>query len=230
VFAIVTEPFSHGTAREGSKVLKGSGFGGGGRNDDGVFHGIVFLKGFDELGNGGTFLTDSDVDTVELLVLVLAIIPPLLVEDGVNGDGGFTGLTVTNDKLTLATTDGNHSINRLNTSHHGLVDRATGQDTRGLERRTATLAGLNGTLAVNRVTQSIYDTSEKTRADGDIDNLACTFDSVAFLDESIITEDGDTDVVSFQVEAHSANTRSEFHHLFGYNNIPALTHASPSVY
>lgn len=215
VLAVVTEPFTHGAAREGGEVLEGSSLGSGGGNNDGVLHGVVLLKGLDELSNSRTLLADSDVDTVKLLVLFLTVVPPLLVEDGVNGDGGLSCLTVTNDELTLATTNGNHGVNGLETSHHGLVDGATGQDTGGLEGGTATLSGLDGALSVNRVTESVNDASEETRTDGNIDNLAGTLDGVALLNETIVTEDGDTDVVGLQVQAHATDARREFHHLFG---------------
>ena len=36
--------------------------------------------------------------------------------------------------------------------------------------------------------------------------MAGTLDGVAFLDEGIVTGDGDTDVVGLQVEAHSTDT------------------------
>jgi hypothetical protein len=48
------------------------GLGGGGGNNDGVFHGVVLLKSLDELGDGGSLLTDGDVDAVKLLGLVVA--------------------------------------------------------------------------------------------------------------------------------------------------------------
>ena len=46
---------------------------------------------------------------------------PLLVDDGVNSDGGLSSLTITNDQLTLATTDGHQGIDGLDTSlkHRG---------------------------------------------------------------------------------------------------------------
>ena len=206
MLAVVTEPFTHSASGEGSEVLKGSGLGSGGGNDDGVLHGIVLLEGLDELSDSGTLLTNGDVDTVELLGLVVAVVPALLVEDSVDGDSGLAGLTVTNDQLTLTTTDGNHGVDGLETSHHGLVDGATGQDTGSLDGGTATLGGLNRSLSVNRVTEGVDDTSEETRADGNIDNLAGTLDGVALLDETIVTENGDTDVVGFQVQAHATNT------------------------
>ena len=75
MLAVVTEPFTHSTTREGSKVLKGSSLRGGGSNNDRVFHRIVLLKSLDELSDGRTLLADSDVDTVEFLGLVLNIVP-----------------------------------------------------------------------------------------------------------------------------------------------------------
>jgi hypothetical protein len=68
-------PLSHGGTSEGSDVLEGSGLGGSGGNDDGVLHGVVLLKSLDELGDGGTLLTDGDVDAVKLLGLVVSVVP-----------------------------------------------------------------------------------------------------------------------------------------------------------
>lgn len=154
---------------ERSQELQRSGLGGGGGDNDGVLHGVVLLEGLDELGNGGSLLTDGDVDTVQLLGLVGGVVPPLLVEDGIQSDGGLSGLTVTDNQLTLATADGNHSIDGLETGLDGLVDRATGQNARGLDLGTGSLLGVEGTLAVNGVTEGVDDTAEQLRADGHID-------------------------------------------------------------
>jgi hypothetical protein len=67
----------------------------GATDDDGVLHSIVLLEGLDELGNGGSLLTDSNVDTVKLLGLIIAVVPALLVQDGVKSDSSLSGLTVT---------------------------------------------------------------------------------------------------------------------------------------
>jgi len=169
VTAVVTEPLTHGATSEGSNVLQGSGLGGGGSNDDGVLHGILLLEGLDELSDGGTLLADGNVDTVQLLGLVAGAVPALLVEHGVESDGSLTGLTVTNDQLTLTTADGHHGVDTLHTSLDGLVDGLAGQNAGGLELGTALLLGVQGALAVNGVTQSIDNTAEQLRADGDID-------------------------------------------------------------
>jgi hypothetical protein len=160
---------THGATREGSQVLKGSGLGGGGGDNGGVLHGVVLLEGLDELGDGGALLSNGDVDTVELLLLVGAVVPAGLVKHGVESDGSLSSLTVTNDQLTLTTADGNHGVDRLETSLDGLTDGLTGQNTGGLELSTAPLSGLEGTLAVDGVAESVDNTSKKSLADGNVD-------------------------------------------------------------
>ena len=160
---------THGGTGERRNILQRSGLGGGGSDDDGVLHGVVLLKGLDELSDGRTLLADGHVDAVKLLGLVVGVVPPLLVEDGVKSDGSLTGLTVTNDQLTLTTADGNHGVDGLKTSLYGLVDGVTGKNTGGLLLGTTLLSGLDGTLAVDGVAEGVNDTAEKSLADGDVD-------------------------------------------------------------
>ena len=47
----------------------------------------------------------------------------------------LANLTIT-DELTLATTNGHHCIDGLETGQHGLVDGVVGENTRGLDRST----------------------------------------------------------------------------------------------
>jgi hypothetical protein len=118
-------------------------------------------------------------------------------------------LTVTNDQLTLTTSDRNHGVDRLETSLYGLVDGLAGQDTGGLELSTATLGGLEGTLSIDGVTESVNDTSEKSLADGNVDNLSGTLDGLTLLDETVRTEKHNTDLAGFQVHAHALDTGGE---------------------
>jgi hypothetical protein len=156
-------------AGEGSNVLEGSGLGSSGGDDDRVLHGVVLLEGLDELSDGGTLLANGDVDAVELLGLVVGVVPALLVEHGIESDGGLSGLTITDDQLTLTTADGNHGVDGLETSLHGLVDGVAGENTRSLELGTALLGGLDGTLSVDGVAESVDNASKKSLADGNVD-------------------------------------------------------------
>lgn len=61
---------AHAKRKTGQILLQGSSFGSGSSDNDCVLHGIVLLKGLDELSDGGSLLTNSDVDAVQLLGLV----------------------------------------------------------------------------------------------------------------------------------------------------------------
>jgi hypothetical protein len=151
MLSTVSEEFPDTCPGEWSNVLERSGLGGGGGNNDGILHGVIFLEGLDELGNSGSLLSDGDVDAVKLLGLVVSVVPTLLVQNSVKGDSSLTSLTIANDQLTLATADGHHGVDRLETSLHGLVDGSAGENARGLELGTARLFGVKGSLSVNGV-------------------------------------------------------------------------------
>ena len=68
----------------------------------------MIFKDLHNVRDSGSLLTDSDVDAVKLLgVLSIGVIEGgLLVNDGINGDGSLSSLSVTNNELSLATTNG----------------------------------------------------------------------------------------------------------------------------
>lgn len=65
------------------------------------------LEDSHDVGDGGSLLSDSHVDAVELsgLVGVGVVEGGLLVDDRVDGDGGFAGLSVSNDELSLTSSN-----------------------------------------------------------------------------------------------------------------------------
>jgi hypothetical protein len=138
-----------------------------------TFHSVILLECLDQLGNGGSLLTNGNVDTVELLGLVVGAVPSLLVKHGVKGDGSLSGLTITNDQLTLTTANGNHSVDGLEASLYGLVDGMARKDTGSLKLSTALLGGLDGALAIDGVSKSVDHTAEKSLADGNVDLIYC---------------------------------------------------------
>jgi len=222
VAAVVTEPFTDGTTSEGSQELEGSGLRGSGGNDDGVLHGIVLLKGLDELSDGRTLLTDGNVDTVELLGLIRAGVPALLVEDGIKSDGSLSSLTITDDKLTLATSDRDHGVNGLETGLDGLADGLAGENTRSLDLSAAALLGVERALSVNGVTETIDNTAEELDTDGNVDNFTGTLDGLTLLDETIGTEQHSTDLAGLQVQAHALDARGELDQLFGLDIVKTV--------
>ena len=111
-----------------------------------------------------------------------------------------------NGQLTLTTANGDHDVNELDAGYCELVGRTTGQDTGSLEGGMMALGSVDRSLSVDGVSESTNDTPEQPQANWDTDNLASMLDGVAFLDEMIVTEDGETDVAGFQVETHSTGT------------------------
>lgn len=61
-----------------------------------------------DVSDCGSLLADSDVDAEESLgvVGVGVVEGGLLVDDGINGDGSLSSLSVTNDELSLASANG----------------------------------------------------------------------------------------------------------------------------
>merc|ERR1711966_322243 len=112
MLAVVTEVLSHGASRVWGEELKRSGVRGSGSHDGGVLHGTGIFELLHDLGNGGALLANSDVDAVECLG-ISSLVHWLLVDDGVNGYSSLACLTVTNNKLTLASTDWDKSIHGL---------------------------------------------------------------------------------------------------------------------
>lgn len=89
MFAVVSEVLPHGAARVRGQVLQRGGVGGRGRHDDGVLHGVGIGQPLHQLGHRGSLLANGDVDAVQLLLLIGALVKALLVDDCVDGDGSF---------------------------------------------------------------------------------------------------------------------------------------------
>ena len=105
VLGVITEELANSAAGVGSQELERSSIGGSSSDDDGVLHAVSLLEKAADVRDGGALLADGDVDAVEGLGVVTGLEDGLLVDDGVDSDGGLAGLSVTNDQLTLATAD-----------------------------------------------------------------------------------------------------------------------------
>ncbi len=91
MLAVVSEVLSHGAARVWGQVLQRGSIRGGGRDHDGVLHGIGISQPLHQLSHSGPLLSDGDVDAVQLLLLISSFVETLLVDDCVDGNGGFAG-------------------------------------------------------------------------------------------------------------------------------------------
>src|SRR5690606_32489711 len=132
----------------------------------------VFLELAHYVGNGRRLLADCHVDTGHVLTL--------LVDDGINRDGGLAGLAVANDQLTLATADRHHGVDRLETGLHRLRHRLTRNHARRDLLDLVGKLGIDRALAVDRLTKRVDDAADQFGAYRHLENATGTFGRIAF--------------------------------------------------
>ena len=160
-------------------------------------------------------MADSNVDAVELCLLVATSVDRLLVQDRVEDDRGFTCLAVADDELSLTAADGDQCVDGLEARCHRLVYRFARQDAWRLDVDALSLFGLDWAFAIDRVTQRVHDAAQKRLADRHLDDRSRAFDRVAFLDRPVVAKNHDADVVRLQVQRHTANAAWELDHFAG---------------
>ncbi len=153
VLALLHEVLAHRATGIGRQVLKGGGLRGCGGDHDGVVHGSVLLQRGHDPGHLGPLLTNGNVDTGQVTVL--------LVDDGVEGQGCLSGLTIPNDELPLAPTDGDHRVDGLDPSLDRCVHALPHCNVGGDPLHGAGRAGLDRPFAVHRLAEGVDDTADQ---------------------------------------------------------------------
>ena len=201
--AIVTEVFAHGAARIGCQELHRRRIGSGGRDNDGILQRALFFQRLHQLGDGGTLLTNGDIDAIKLLRFIITGIDGLLVDDGVHDNGGLAGLAVTDDQLALATANWDQGVNRLDAGLHRLMHRFARDDARRLHLGAHAHHVSERTLAINWVAEAIHNATQQALAHGHVHNVTGTADRIAFLNRKVGAENHDADIVGFKVQRHA---------------------------
>ena len=208
MLAVVAVVLGHGATGVSRDVLQGSRVGSGGRDDGGVFHGTVLAQGVGHQGDRRFLLADGHVEAVNVGFF--------LGQDGVDADGGLTGLTVANDQFTLAAADRSHGVDGLQTRGHGLMHALTRDDTRGLDFHRADFFGFDRAEAVDGLAKGVEHAAHNLVAHRHGEDLAGTLDRIALLDAHIGAEQRDTHVVFFEVEHHTHDAAGEFQQFHGH--------------
>merc|ERR1719334_1919097 len=192
VHAMISEVFSHSNTRVRSKILQGSSIGSSGRHDSCVFHSISICKPFDNLGNSGSLLSNSNVDAVHFLLGISSIVESLLVDNSIDGNSSFSSLSVSNDQFTLSTANWHKGVDGLDTSLHRLADRLSWDNARSFNTNSESVL----------VSKSINNTSKNFHTNWDVHNSSSSLHNISFLDQFIVTEYDNTNVVGLQVKSH----------------------------
>src|SRR5207302_7970844 len=156
--ARIPEEFAYSAGGIGGNVLHGGGFGGGSGHDDGVVHGARIGQDLYHLRDGRALLPDGAVDADHVAAL--------LVDDGVQNDGGLARLPVADDQFALAAADGNHRVDGLDAGLQGLANRLAVHDAWRDALDGVALLGSNRSLAVEWHAQRIDHASDERVSNG----------------------------------------------------------------
>ena len=197
VLAVVDEVLAHcGTSHRGD-VLQRSGIGSGSVDDDGVIHRAVLLQGLLHICHRGGLLAHGNVDADHIFAL--------LVQNGIDGNSGLTGLTVADDQLALTTADRNHGVDGQDAGLHRLVNGLTMNNARSLELDRAGALGLDLALTVKRHAQRVHDTAEQSLAGRNLDQTTGGLNRVVFLDCCDIAQQNGAHFILFEVLCHTVD-------------------------
>src|SRR6202035_1025394 len=167
-------------------------------------------------------LADRDVDAADLLLLVAGGPVRALVDDRVDGDRGLAGLPVADDQLPLAPADGGHRVDGLDPGLQRLLHGLALHYRRSLGLQWAYLGGLDGALAVQRLTQRPDHAAEEGVADRDGQDLAGPLDLLGLLDLVELAEDDDADLAHRRVGRQAPDAVLELEQLAVHGRGQAL--------
>ena len=179
IFATIAEIFTHGATGIRSQVLHGGRIRSSGSHNDCVFQCAVLFELANNVIDSGCFLTNSHINASNVFAF--------LVDDGINSNSGFTSLTVTNNQLTLTTTNGYHGVNRLDTGLQWLGNRLTGNNAWRHFFDNIGFFGIDRAFAIDGLTQCIYNATTQFGTNGHFKNATGCFNRVTFGHTCIIT-------------------------------------------
>ena len=165
----------------------------------------MFRQGLDHLRDRGAFLADGDVDADDVLAL--------LVDDGVDGNGGLAGLAVADDELALSAADRDHGVNGLDAGLERLAHRLALHDARCDDLDLAEFLGGDGALAVDGLADAVHHAAHDGVAHGHFGDPLGPLDDVAFADLGVVAHEHRAHVLFFEVERHAHDAARELQEL-----------------
>ena len=214
VVPLVHEVLGQGAPGVGGDILQGGGRPRGGGDDGGVFHSPPAGQIFRQLGHRAGLLADGYIDAHHVLAL--------LVEDGVQGDGGLAGLAVADDQLPLAPADGEHGVDGQKPRLHGGVHRLALQDARGGGLHGAVALRLNGPFAVQRQAQGVHHPAQVALPHRHTGGFQGAADHAARPDLLAVAEEDAAQPLGAQVLHHALHAALE------HQDLPVLGVGQPA--
>src|SRR5574344_1032610 len=175
----IPEVLTQRTTSKWGVILKSSRIGGRGGNNGGIVHGTLLLEYLNDGRYRGGFLANRNVNTIDR---VASFVVGTLIDDRIDGDGRLSCLAVTNNQLALATANGNHGIDGLQSCLQRFFDGLTENDPGSLTLKGHFSGGvLNGAFAIQGIAQGVNDPAQQTFTGHDGSNLTRTLHGVVLL-------------------------------------------------
>ena len=197
--------FAHGAARVGRNILQRRGIARRGVDDDRIVHRAVRFQRLSELGDGARLLSDGNIDADDALAL--------LVDDGIEGDGGLAGLAVADDELALPAPDGKHRVDAENARFKRRVDALTVDDAGGGTFHSAVTVGADLSAAVDGYAERVYDAAEEFLAHGNTRRAPGAAHRAARTDARVVVKEDTADALLRKILHHAAHAAVEKQHL-----------------
>ena len=105
IFALLHPFLTDGTSTIWCNILQRSQLTGSSCHYSCIVHCAGFFQRFYQVGHSRRLLSDGHINAQHILVF--------LINNGINGDGCFTSLPVTDNKFSLASSNGYHGIDRF---------------------------------------------------------------------------------------------------------------------
>ena len=166
------------------------------------------------LRHGGALLADGDIDADHVAAL--------LIDDGVEGDGGLAGLAVADDQLALAAADGDHGVDGLDAGLHRLFHRLAGDHAGRQALDRVELGGVDGALAVDGHAERVDHAADQGFAHRDAHDAPGAADFIALLDFGEIAEQHRAHLVFFQVHGDAGHVVRELDQFAGHDLFQAM--------
>ena len=187
ILALMHKEFTNRAARIRRDILQRRGLGRGRRYDAGIIHRTVLRQRLRHLRDGRALLADRHIDTDNAR--------PLLVDDGIQADRSLAGLPVADDQLTLAPSDRDHGVDRLDAGLQRHINGRAFNDARRRAFNGTRLRGMDRTLAVDRLAQCVDNAAEHGLAHRYLDDALGALDRVALTDILVRTQDNGADEI-----------------------------------